>query len=543
MTLYLTDRTPPDEIRRAREAGIVALKLYPAGATTNSDAGVTDIRKTYATLEAMQREGLLLLVHGEVTDADIDLFDREAVFIDRVLQPLRRDFPGLKVVFEHITTREAAQYVAAGDDHLAATITAHHLLFNRNAIFLGGMRPHYYCLPVLKREEHRLALVAAATSGSPKFFLGTDSAPHAAALKEHAAACAGCYTALSALELYAAGLRRCRRAGQAGRLCQLPRRRFLRPAAQRRPHHAAPPGLDAAREPALRRDAAQAAVWRRNAELDTGDRGMIEKQPRIALLIDADNSPASKIDVILAELAKVGVTNIRRAYGNWKKDGLKGWEAVLHEYAIRPVQQFDYSKGKNATDMGMVIEAMDLLYTDQPEAFGIVSSDADFTPLVMHLKAKGAQVFGFGAKKTPLPFVNACSRFLYLEHLGQPVAVDEPRDAKASKTDKPRPKAAAQGGNGVGNGDAAPTRLDSAALKQDARLVSLLRNAVESAAGEDGWSALGSVGQQIGNQASFDPRNYGYRKLLDLIEATQLFELDRRGTQFVLRDKKLAKAG
>jgi dihydroorotase len=203
MTLYLTDRTPPDEMRRAREAGIVALKLYPAGATTNSDAGVTDIRKTYATLEAMQREGLLLLVHGEVTDAEIDLFDREAVFIDRVLQPLRRDFPGLKIVFEHITTREAAQYVAAGDDRLAATITAHHLLFNRNAIFLGGLRPHYYCLPVLKREEHRLALVAAATSGSPKFFLGTDSAPHAAVLKEHAAACAGCYTALSAIELYA----------------------------------------------------------------------------------------------------------------------------------------------------------------------------------------------------------------------------------------------------------------------------------------------------------------------------------------------------
>jgi uncharacterized LabA/DUF88 family protein len=263
---------------------------------------------------------------------------------------------------------------------------------------------------------------------------------------------------------------------------------------------------------------------------------MIEKQPRIALLIDADNSPASKIDVILAELAKVGVTNIRRAYGNWKKDGLKGWEAVLHEYAIRPVQQFDYSKGKNATDMGMVIEAMDLLYTDQPEAFGIVSSDADFTPLVMHLKAKGAQVFGFGAKKTPLPFVNACSRFLYLENLGQPpAAVDEPR---ASKSTKPKPQAAAKA-----NGDAAPTRLDTAALKQDARLVTLLRNAVESAAGEDGWSALGAVGQQIGNQASFDPRNYGYRKLLDLIEATQLFELDRRGSQFVLRDRRLAKAG
>ena len=204
LTLYLTDRTPPDEIRRAREAGIVALKLYPAGATTNSDAGVTDIRNTYATLEAMQREGLLLLVHGEVTDPDIDLFDREAVFIDRVLEPLRRDLPGLKIVFEHITTREAAMYVAESGPGLGATITAHHLLFNRNAIFQGGLRPHYYCLPVLKREAHRRALVAAATSGSPKFFLGTDSAPHAAPLKEHAAACAGCYTALSALELYAA---------------------------------------------------------------------------------------------------------------------------------------------------------------------------------------------------------------------------------------------------------------------------------------------------------------------------------------------------
>jgi dihydroorotase len=203
MTLYLTDGTAPEEIRRAREAGVVALKLYPAGATTNSDAGVTDIRHTYPALEVMQREDLLLLVHGEVTDPDVDIFDREAVFIERVLQPLRREFPGLKIIFEHITTREAATYVADADANTAATITAHHLLFNRNAIFQGGLRPHYYCLPVLKREVHRLALVAAATSGSPKFFLGTDSAPQAAVLKEHAAACAGCYTALSALELYA----------------------------------------------------------------------------------------------------------------------------------------------------------------------------------------------------------------------------------------------------------------------------------------------------------------------------------------------------
>jgi len=203
MTLYLTDNTPPEEIVRAKAAGVVALKLYPAGATTHSDAGVTDIRKTYPALQAMQREGLLLLVHGEVTDADIDIFDREAVFIDRVMQPLRRDFPDLRVVFEHITTQDAAQYVAEAGPLTAATITAHHLLYNRNALFLGGLRPHYYCLPVLKKERHRQALVAAATSGSGRFFLGTDSAPHAAPLKEQSVCGAGCYTAPAALELYA----------------------------------------------------------------------------------------------------------------------------------------------------------------------------------------------------------------------------------------------------------------------------------------------------------------------------------------------------
>ena len=204
MTLYLTDNTPPEEIAAARASGFVhAVKLYPAGATTNSDAGVTDIRRCAPTLEAMQREGLPLLVHGEVTDGDIDIFDREAVFIDRVMKPLRRDFPELKVVFEHITTRDAAQYVAEAEGPVGATITAHHLLYNRNAIFTGGIRPHYYCLPVLKREIHREALVKAATSGSPRFFLGTDSAPHARGLKEHACGCAGCYTALHAMELYA----------------------------------------------------------------------------------------------------------------------------------------------------------------------------------------------------------------------------------------------------------------------------------------------------------------------------------------------------
>ncbi|MCE2780780.1 dihydroorotase [Limnohabitans sp.] len=203
MTLYLTDNLDPAEIARAKAAGVVACKLYPAGATTNSDAGVTDLRKIYPVLEAMQREGVLLLVHGEVTTSDIDLFDREAVFIERHLVPLRRDFPALKIVMEHITTSEAVQYVSSADSHLAATITVHHLLYNRNAIFTGGIRPHYYCLPVLKRETHRQALVQAAVSGDPRFFLGTDSAPHPAHLKEHAIGCAGCYTAHAAMEMYA----------------------------------------------------------------------------------------------------------------------------------------------------------------------------------------------------------------------------------------------------------------------------------------------------------------------------------------------------
>ncbi|MCK6411514.1 MAG: dihydroorotase [Azonexus sp.] len=204
MTLYLTDNTPASEIAQAAASGFVkAVKLYPAGATTNSDAGLTAIEKAYDTLAEMERVGLPLLVHGEVTDPQIDLFDREKVFIDSVLLPLTQRFPKLKVVMEHITTKDAAEFVAAAPSTVAATITAHHLLYNRNAIFQGGVRPHWYCLPVLKRETHREALVAAATSGNPKFFLGTDSAPHSKSAKEAACGCAGCYTAYAAIELYA----------------------------------------------------------------------------------------------------------------------------------------------------------------------------------------------------------------------------------------------------------------------------------------------------------------------------------------------------
>jgi dihydroorotase len=205
MTLYLTDNTPPAEIERAKASGVVhAVKYYPAGATTNSDSGVTDLARCHDVLAAMAEIGLPLLVHGEVTDARVDIFDRERVFIERVLAPLTERMPTLKIVFEHVTTREGVEFVREASANVAATITAHHLLLNRNALFAGGVRPHHYCLPVIKRETHRQALLEAATGASPKFFLGTDSAPHAAHLKEQATGHAGCYTAPCALELYAA---------------------------------------------------------------------------------------------------------------------------------------------------------------------------------------------------------------------------------------------------------------------------------------------------------------------------------------------------
>ena len=204
MTLYLTDNTPADEIEKAKQSGhVVAVKLYPAGATTNSDAGVTDITKCYKTLEALQRHNMPLLVHGEVTNPDVDVFDREKQFIDTVLIPTRKAFPELKIVFEHITTKDAVDYVLAEDQHTGATITPQHLLYNRNAIFKGGIRPHYFCLPVLKREAHRIALNSAACSGNSKFFLGTDSAPHTQSNKESACGCAGIFSAPLAIELYA----------------------------------------------------------------------------------------------------------------------------------------------------------------------------------------------------------------------------------------------------------------------------------------------------------------------------------------------------
>lgn len=256
----------------------------------------------------------------------------------------------------------------------------------------------------------------------------------------------------------------------------------------------------------------------------------MERKPRVALLIDADNSPASKIDLILNELSTFGETNIRRAYGNWKKNELKGWEEALHEHAIRPMQQFDYSKGKNASDMAMVIDALELLYTDRPDAFGIVSSDADFTPLVMHLRAKGAAVYGFGAQKTPEPFVNACSRFLFLERLG----VTEGAEIAVS-TEK-----SVQSEVGAAVTKRSPSlRVPPEQLRKDAKLVSLLRGAVIACEDEAGWAKVGPVGTHIGNKASFDSRNFGYPTLTKLLIATGAFDLRDEGTSKVsVRDKR-----
>ena len=263
-----------------------------------------------------------------------------------------------------------------------------------------------------------------------------------------------------------------------------------------------------------------------------------EPEKRIALLIDADNAPSSKIDEILVEVAAFGVANVRRAYGDWKNPRLKGWESVLHEFAIRPIQQFAYSKGKNASDMAMVVDAMDLLYARNLDGFAIVSSDADFTPLVMRILTDGLKVYGFGEQKTPLAFVNACSKFIYLEALGnaspdvvEPVAasgvsasptVTSPTEATAPIESVEPP--------------AAPITPRSAnELRGDTRLLNLLRGAVDAVADEQGWALLSAVGNQIANRASFDSRNYGYRKLSDLIAATGLFEVKRAGKASAVR--------
>jgi uncharacterized protein (TIGR00288 family) len=237
----------------------------------------------------------------------------------------------------------------------------------------------------------------------------------------------------------------------------------------------------------------------------------VTDEKRIALLIDAENAPASKIDVILAEVARYGTANIRRAYGNWKSPGMKPWEDTLHTYAIRPIQQFAYSTGKNASDMAMIIDAMDLLYTRSVDAFAFVSSDADFTPLVMRVLTDGLKVYGFGEQKTPKPFINACSQFTYVEGLGQQLAE----------------------ANGT-----VPAPRESQKLRGDSRLMLMLRSAVDAASGDDGWAHLGVVGHQISNQASFDSRNYGYTKLSELVEATGMFQVKRENLTIYVRDNR-----
>jgi uncharacterized protein (TIGR00288 family) len=273
-----------------------------------------------------------------------------------------------------------------------------------------------------------------------------------------------------------------------------------------------------------------------------------EKQLRIALIIDADNAPADKIDEVLTELSTLGVINVRRAYGNWTKGALSGWQDRLLEFAIKPVQQFDYSKRKNASDMAMTVDAMELLYNDRPDAFGIVSSDADFTPLVMHLRAKGTAVFGLGMAQTPKPFVNACSRFLYLEALGS-TEPDAEATALAAGASEPAAASGRDGGDAAAPGvpgRPAPARLrvPSAELRQDSRLMTLLRDATQAVQDETGWALVGAVGSQIGNKASFDSRNYGYATLTKLLTATEAFEMrDEGSSRVAVRDKRLTRGG
>jgi uncharacterized protein (TIGR00288 family) len=301
----------------------------------------------------------------------------------------------------------------------------------------------------------------------------------------------------------------------------------------------------------------------------------MDKPAQIALLIDADNATAARIDVILGELSRLGETNVRRAYGNWTKTGLKSWQEVLHENAIRPVQQFDPSKGKNASDIALAVDAVEILHTQRPDAFALVSSDADFTPLVMHLREHGAHVYGFGDAKTPAPFQSACTRFLVLNRLSSPsgqadagpadavtadaasAPVEEPAPAamrsrratakatttadqtaakKATAATKTTAKRAAAGPTSE-----TPARLTRAQLRGDRKLVALLRRAVEGAADDSGWARVGTVGNHIGNQSSFDPRNYGYAKLSKLLEATDLFDMrDVGGPTMAVRDRRSA---
>lgn len=239
---------------------------------------------------------------------------------------------------------------------------------------------------------------------------------------------------------------------------------------------------------------------------------MAELEHSIALLIDADNAPADKIEAILAEVARHGTAHVRRAYGNWTKPNLKKWEAMLHPYAIQPIQLYDYSKGKNASDIAMVIDAMDLLASERMQAFAIVSSDADFTPLVMRLRSAGRKVYGFGENKTPEPFVNACSQFTYVEALGAAAVAEDAQAAVAP--------------------------MDAKKLRGDTRLVNMLRSAIDSESDDDGWATLSAVGKQVRNQASFDSRNYGYGKLVQLVEAIGLFETRRDGQVVRVRDKR-----
>ena len=398
MTLYLTDRLPVDEIERARDAGVVAVKLYPAGATTNSDAGVTDLRHVRGVLEALQRLGMPLLVHGEVTDSAIDLFDREAVFIDTQLIPLRRDFPELEDrlrAHHHPRRRAVRGRGGAAHRRRRSPPTTCCTTATRCSPAASG-RTTTACRCSSARS-HRQALVAAATSGSDRYFLGTDSAPHAVHLKEHASGCAGCYTALSALELYAEAFDVAGCARPPRGLCQFSRPGLLRPAAQHRHGDPAARALDAARVHSFRRDLAQAAAWRRNPDLATGRLNLPEspwtQATRIALLVDADNVSIDVLRQVLQRLDEAGARlQHRRAYGSVQK--AVEFAEICRDHAIRFLPST--FAGPNATDIAMAIDAVELMLRQPVQEVVIVSSDMDYSPLIVRLRELGCRVVGYG---------------------------------------------------------------------------------------------------------------------------------------------------
>ena len=501
MTLYLTDTHAArrDRGARARPASSRSSSTRPARPPTATPASPTCARSYRDARGDAARAACRCSCTARSPIPTSTCSTARRCSSTAQLQPAAARLPGAEDrARAHHDARGARSTSPSAGAHTAATITAHHLLYNRNAIFIGGIRPHYYCLPVLKREAHRAGAGRGGDLGQrPLLPRHRQRAARARAqgarqrlrrLLHRASARSSSTPRPSRPPARSTGSRRSRAStAPASTGCRATRGRSR-----------CARGLDAARDAAVRRRRAEAAARRRDARLETvssrrRDCPMVDRSPRIALLIDADNSPAAKIGVILNELSTFGETTSGAPTATGRSRSCSGWEEVLQEHAIRPMQQFDYSKGKNASDMAMVDRRARRALFRRPEAFGIVSSDADFTPLVMYLRAKGAAVYGFGGRRRPSRSSTPARAFSSSTRSPRSSPTTPMPTMRRARTRRRR-----------------PLRVPTAKLKQDRKLVDLLRNAVEAAKGESGWARVGAVGQQIGNQASFDSRNYGY---------------------------------